>query len=170
LKIDLNKALEKARESKWALKKLNLGLGLGIPFNKPHGIKVLSVEKDAVVTTIPFKRKNQNHIGGIHACGLATAAEFCSGLMLLRKVDQRKYRLIMQKLEVEYFYQAKHTASARFELDEATFGEKILAPLENEGQTFFTCEIPVHDTEQNHLCTVHTRWQIKEWSKVKTKR
>lgn len=144
-------------------------MGIGIPFNKPHGIKVHAVEENAVVTTIPNKRKNHNHIGGIHACGLATAAEFCSGLMLLRRVDAKKYRLIMQKLEVEYFYQAKKQAFARYELDTETFAKEINGPLLADGVVFHTCEILVHDSEKNHLCTVKTRWQIKSWERVKTK-
>ncbi len=152
-----------------ALWKLNIIMGIGIPFNKPHGIKVQKVEANAVVTKIPNKRKNHNHIGGVHACGLATAAEFCSGLMLLRKVDAKKYRLIMQKLEVDYFYQAKQDAYARYELDDDTLEKMILTPLSEEGVVFHTCEILVHDTEKNHLCTVKTRWQIKSWERVKTK-
>lgn len=169
MKIDLKSALAKAMTSTRALWKLNFVMGIGIPFNKPHGIKVHSVEENAVVTIIPNKRKNHNHIGGVHACGLATAAEFCSGLMLLRRVDPKQYRLIMQKLDVEYFYQAKSDAFARFELDDRTLTEKILEPLKTESAVFHTCEILVHDSENNHLCTVHTRWQIKSWEKVKTK-
>lgn len=168
MKIDLSKYLEAAETSKWALRKLNFILGMGIPFNRPHDIRIVKVEPNAVTTTIPLKRKNLNHIKGIHACGLATTAEFCSGLVLLRRLNPKKYRLIMQKLEVEYLYQAKHTCMARFELDNATFESEILQPLNTEGVVFYTCEIPVHDTEGNHVATAHTRWQIKAWKAVKT--
>jgi len=123
-----------------------------------------------VVTSIPLKRKNKNHINGIHACGLATTAEFCSGLVLLRMLNPTDYRLIMQKIEVEYHYQAKHTSNARFELNDAVFKSEILKPLENDGVAFYTCEIPVHDVKGNHVCTAYTRWQIKSWKDVKTKK
>ncbi len=169
MKIDLAKALEEARSSAWALKKLNFSLALGIPFNRPHAIRIHKVETDAVITTIPFKWRNSNHIKGTHACGLATAAEFCSGLMLLRKLNPASYRLIMQKLEVEYHYQAKADAFARFELTDATFRENILAPLSANGLVLHTCIIPVHDSSGNLLCTASTTWQIKPWDTVKTK-
>jgi len=144
-------------------------MAAGIPFNKPHGIRIHKVEEDAIITTIPKKKRNYNHIGGIHACGLATAAEFCSGLVLLRNLDARKYRLIMQKMTVEYHYQAKHNCYARFELDKNTLEKEILEPLGSEDAVFYTCEIPVLDAENNHICTVFTTWQLKSWSKVKTK-
>lgn len=169
MKIDIKESLEKAIDSSRSLWKLNFIMGIGIPFNKPHGIKVHKVEPNAVVTIIPHKRKNYNHIGGVHACGLATAAEFCSGLMLLRNLNAKKYRLIMQKLEVEYFFQAKKDAFARFSLDEADIQQHIKTPLEKDGVVFYVCEIPVHDSDNNHLCTVKTNWQIKKWSMVKTK-
>ncbi len=169
MKIDLAKALHKAQSSKWALKKLNFALSLGIPFNRPHAIRIHKVEADAVVTTIPFKWRNSNHIKGIHACGLATAAEFCSGLMLLRKLNPTSYRLIMQKLEVEYHYQAKSDAFARFELLESTFQAYVLASLAANGVALFTATIPVRDEKENLLCTVRTSWQIKSWASVKTK-
>lgn len=169
MKIDLSKYLDKAQHSKWALRKLNFMLSLGIPFNKPHKIKIAKIEGNAISTKIPYKRKNLNHIKGIHACGLATTAEFCSGLVLLRRLNPKKYRLIMQKIEVAYHYQAKRECIARFELDETTFEGELLKPLNSDGVVFHTCEIPVHDSEGNHVCTAYTRWQIKAWESVKTK-
>ena len=170
MKLDLSKYLDAAQSSKWALRKLNFILGMGIPFNKPHGIKITKVEPNTVVTTIPLKRKNKNHINGIHACGLATTAEFCSGLVLLRMLNPKDYRLIMQKIEVEYHYQAKHTCHARFEMNAEVFKTEILQPLENDGVAFYTCEIPVHDVKGNLVCTAYTRWQIKSWKDVKTRK
>ena len=169
MKIDLSKSLKSAETSKLALRKLNIILGIGIPFNKPHGIKIRRVEQEAITTTIPKKRKNLNHIRGIHACGLATAAEFCSGLVLLRHLDPGKYRLIMQKLEVEYHYQARKACTARYALTQEVLEGEIIAPLQREGVIFYTCEIPVHDVDGNLVATARTRWQIKAWDRVKTK-
>lgn len=169
MKINLSKAIEDARHSKWALWKLNFQLSVGIPFNRSHNIRVHSVDDDGITTIIPNIRVNHNHIKGIHACGLATAAEFCSGLVLLRKLDPRKERLIMQRLEIEYFYQAKSSAYARYSLGNSEFQTLVREPLEREGIAYISCEIQVKDQEQNLLCTAKTRWQIKRWDKVKTK-
>lgn len=155
--------------SKWALRKLNWMLWFGIRFNYPHRIAIHRVEEERITTRIRKRKINTNHIGGIHACGLATAAEFCSGLVLLRGLDPGKYRLIMQKMEVQYLYQARKDAHASFALSEAVLKSEIIDVLKAEGVVFYTCEIPVHDTDGNHLCTAYTTWQIKAWDKVRTK-
>jgi hypothetical protein len=72
-------------------------------------------------------------------------------------------------LEVEYFFQAKKDAFARFSLDPDEIQKHIKIPLEKDGIVFYVCEIPVHDSDNNLLCTVKTNWQIKKWSMVKTK-
>lgn len=110
-----------------------------------------------------------NHIRGIHACGLATAAEFTSGLVLLMHLNAKDYRLIMESIEVKYHYQAKMQAFAKFKMSAEEVSDKILKPLQTEERVYVRCEIPVHDEEGNHLCTGYTNWQIKEWAKVKTK-
>ena len=81
--MDFEKYIEGAKKSRFGLFKLNFGLGFIIPFNKPHGIKVTAITDNSVSTIIPYRRKNMNHIRGVHACGMATCAEFASGLLLL---------------------------------------------------------------------------------------
>ena len=81
--MDFEKYVNAAKNSKFGLFKLNLGLGYVIPFNRPHKIKILEIKDDSVKTIIPYRRKNFNHIKGLHACGMATAAEFSSGFMLI---------------------------------------------------------------------------------------
>ena len=38
----------------------------------------------------------------MHACAIATAAEYVSGLTVIEAFDMSKYRLIMSKIEVIY--------------------------------------------------------------------
>ncbi len=161
--------LEAAARSTWARRKLNFILWLGIPFNFPHRIAIHQVEEHAVVTRIRKRRSNHNHIGGIHACGLATAAEFCSGLVLLRTLKPKDYRLIMQKLEVEYHYQARKDAFARFELKAEELLSELKVQLDEHAKAIYTCKVLVHDSDDNHLCTVHTSWQVKLWKHVRTR-
>ena len=51
---------------------LNKVLALGIPFNAPHGFKIKEINDDAVIITLPNRKLNHNHLGGIHACAMAT--------------------------------------------------------------------------------------------------
>lgn len=140
-----------------------------IPFNRPHGIRILALSNNSVEVTLPYKTKNMNHLKGLHACGLATAAEFSSGFLLLSRLGIENYRLIMQSLEANYFYQGKTHASAIYNLSEKDLEEKIIQVLKQEEKVNFECSVELKDKEGNHLCDVKTNWQIKKWEKVKFK-
>ncbi|MGB0167597.1 MAG: DUF4442 domain-containing protein [Luteibaculum sp.] len=165
----LAKLFEDAKTSAWGLKKLNFALKLGIPFNSPHGIKLIALSDNKAQSFIPYKRKNLNHIKGIHACAMATVAEFCSGLLLLSRLDPAKYRLIMQEMKVNYLYQGKSDITATFELSEEALNQELKTPLEKEGVVLYTAKINLHDVEKNLVAEAHTTWQIKSWEKVKMK-
>jgi len=167
--MDFKKYIEHAKRSKFGLFKLNFGLGFMIPFNKPHRIKILEIKEESVKTIIPYRRKNMNHIKGIHACGMATAAEFASGFLLLMKLGSKEYRLIMESLEMKYHYQAKTDIVAQFSANEEWIDTHVITPLKSADKIMIKCEILLHDTQGNHVATGYTNWQIKPWSKVKTK-
>lgn len=161
--------LEKAKTSKRHLKLLNFALGKKIPFNKPHGFKVVELGDMSVKVLIPYKRKNFNHIRGLHACGLATISEFATGMVLLNALDPKEYRIIMQRMEMNYHYQGKMDAYAYFEMTEAWLQEEVITPLKDKESIVVKCEVKIHDAQNNHLTTGHIFWQVKNWSKVKTK-
>jgi len=165
----LFKLIEGARTSSWGLRKLNFALGLTIPFNKPHGIVIQSISDNEVTTFIPYKRKNLNHIGGVHACGLATVAEFASGILILSRVDPTKYRIIMQTLQVDYSYQAKSDCTAHFSISEEDLNNAILTPLTSNDAVMYTATIILRDNQGTEVAQAQTTWQIKRWDKVKTK-
>lgn len=165
----LAKLFIQAKQSSWGLWKLNFALKYGIPFNRPHGIKIKLLSDNKVQTYIPNWRINHNHIRGIHACGLATVAEFCSGLLLLSRVNPVKYRLIMKELKMNYTFQAKSNTTATFSLEESEFNRQIFQPLEKDGVVLFPAKILLHDEDNNLVAEAETLWQIKSWEKVKTK-
>jgi acyl-coenzyme A thioesterase PaaI-like protein len=165
----LPRLLQKAQHSPFQLKLLNLLLGRVIPFNRPHGFCIARVEADRIVTSAPFKRRNHNHIRGIHACAIATIAEFSSGLSLLAKLDPSRYRLIMSRLEIDYLYQAKQDILATTWLDEAQLQEQVLRPLQQADAVSFTQETLVTDLLGSEVAKAQICWQIKPWDKVKTR-
>jgi len=167
--LQLDKWFRRARRGGIRLWLFNRILDRAIPFNRPHGIRVIAVTETGARTLIPYRRGNLNHIRGIHACGLATVAEFTSGLVLLSRLGTRKYRLIMESLEVKYHYQAKLDAVADFEIEDARLQEEILDPLRTEEAVYISCEVPVVDAMGERLCTARTNWQIKPWAKVRTR-
>ncbi|MFN0189743.1 MAG: DUF4442 domain-containing protein, partial [Bacteroidia bacterium] len=70
--MTLNSILDKAKNSSFYLFLLNLVLRRIIPYNAPHRFKVEKVNEESLEVSIPFIKKNKNHINGIHACALAT--------------------------------------------------------------------------------------------------
>lgn len=167
--MNFKKYIDNAKSSSFGLWKLNMGLFYMIPFNKPHGIKVQKLEDNKIITSIPLKRKNLNHIKGIHACALATCAEFASGLLLLTKLEAKDYRIIMQSLTAEYLYQAKTAVTAEYELTDDWVEKSIKNPLKDQESVMVKCEIKLFDAARNQVAMVHTNWQIKSWSQVKTR-
>lgn len=168
--MNFSKLISDAQTSGFGKWKLNFLLQRFIPFNKPHGIKILELSSNRVEVLLPYKRKNLNHIKGLHACAMATSAEFASGFLLLSRLGVENYRLIMQSLEVEYFYQGKENAKAIYEITEEDLLNKIIEPLKTQEKVNYSCVIQVEDQSGNHLCTAKSNWQIKSWTKVKLAR
>ncbi len=161
--------IEKARHSKLYLRLLNFLLHRTIPFNKPHGLLIREIYDDGFKIILPYKRKNLNHINGIHACALATLAEYASGITLMLNLASDDYRLIMKNISMTYHYQAKADVFVTLTLKKEWMNERIFLPLKNGDSIFTEVNVDVYDTNQNHICTGLINWQIKKWEKVKTK-
>jgi acyl-coenzyme A thioesterase PaaI-like protein len=160
--------IEKAKDSTISLLLLNALLLRAIPFNKPHGLKIKEVLNGGFKIALPYKRKNLNHLKGIHACALAALAEYTAGLTLLYQLNSDEFRFIMKNLNVDFHFQAKTAVIASLQLDEEWIKTTILSPLEKTESVFTELKVAVYDMNQNHICTVTVNWQIKKWSAVKT--
>jgi len=160
--------VDKAKRSRLFLYILNIGLSRLVPFNKPHGFKIKEIEDFYLHAQIPYKKANFNHIKGIHACALATISEFATGFLLLTRLDPKKYRLIMQSLQMEYHYQAKMDCTASFRISKEWIETNIYQPLRMADKVNVDCDISIFDKEGNHISTGIVRWQIKSWKQVTT--
>lgn len=161
--------IQKAEHSAFYRWLLNVSLDRMIPFNKPHGFRIVSISRNELVTRIPYRKSNLNHIRGLHACALATISEFTTGFLLISRLDMKQYRIIMQRLEMDYHYQGKMDAQATFSISDAWLEENIYAPLKTQEAVVIPCEVKIHDSKNNLLTTGKVFWQIKDWQKVKTK-
>ena len=160
---------QKAKKSAFHLWLLNRIMWRIIPFNKPHRVLIEKVEEKGLVMKLPYIRKNLNHIKGLHACALATLTEYVTGLTLLTSLEFRKYRIIMRKIEMEYHYQGKTDAHARFGVSDKWIEERVSNPVAQHGAVEVDCLVDIFDADNNKLCTGNVCWQIKDWEKVKTK-
>ena len=139
-----------------------------VPFNKPHGFEVVDLGDHHVKILIPYRRSNLNHIKGLHACALATISEYATGLLLLSKLGFEKYRIIMQRLEMDYHYQGKSDSFAEFALTDDWIESFIKSPLEIQESVVVKLEVKVNDSQGKHLTTGNVHWQIKKWANVRT--
>ncbi|MBL3656492.1 DUF4442 domain-containing protein [Fulvivirga sediminis] len=167
--MNIKKIVQKAGDSAFYLWLLNQGLSRMIPFNKPHGFKVVHIDENSIKTELPFKKRNFNHIKGIHACALATLSEFTTGFLMVSRLDPSKYRIILKTLEMDYHYQGKMKVQASFQIGEKWLEKNVYEPLQSSESTVVVCEVKVFDLENNHISTGRVHWQVKSWDKVKTK-
>ncbi len=167
--MNTTEIVKKAQTSGFYLWLLNQGLFKMIPFNKPHRFKVVEITDYSIKTILPYRRSNFNHIKGIHACAMATVSEFTTGFLLVSRIDPKKYRIIMQTLQMDYHYQGKIDAYGSFEISDEWLQSQIYTPLETSDSVVVDCEVKIIDREGNHLSTGHVFWQVKPWDKVKTK-
>ncbi len=157
----------KSYSSKFWLEILNYGLWFKIPFNKPHLLRITSLSRNSISVKIPYKRRNLNHLRGIHACALATASEYACGFLLISRLSSEKYRLIMRSMHVDYIKQGKSEVYVNFNLDEIKINE-IKSKLEKEPQCLEVLEVEIRDAKKNLISIAKLEWQLKDWKRVES--
>lgn len=167
--MDLKSLFEKAIESKRHRWLLSYSLNRFVPFNRSHKFKVEALGPNFLRIKVPYRKSNLNHLKGIHACAQATAAEISSGLLLIALLDPKRYRIILQKLDLDYHYQAKTAVTARFEANSEWLQDHVYEPLEQDDRVFVNCPIKLFDAEDKLVASAIARWQIKDWNAVQTK-
>ena len=146
---------------------LNKLLTVGIAFNAPHGFKIKEINDDIVRITLPNRKLNHNHLGGIHACAMATVGEYCAGMSLLKTFGVSQYRLILSDLHVKYTYQGRcdlEGTCSPTQVDK----EAVKKVLDVDGKYLQTLKTIIHDKNGKECAVVTTTWQLKSWDKVKT--
>lgn len=165
----MNKLLEKAEHSSFWLWITNRILWWKIPFNSPHSIRIAALDTNSITMTLPFKRKNKNHINSMHACALATVCEYVTGMQLARCLNADQYRLILREIKMEYTWQAKMDVKVKFQFSSNDVEEQILLPLQSETSVVRTMQAEVKNIKDELVCRGFITWQVKKWENVRTK-
>ncbi len=162
----MTNALHRAKAGKpWRFSRIMQEL---IPFNRPHRISVLEISPSGCTVDLPHRRRNLNHLGTMHACALATAGEFVSGLNVIEAFELSEYRLIMSHLEVEYHRRPEGGCIAESSWSEGVL-ESLKTELNKEGVVAFSLTSKLTDSVNAHVATTTTKWQVKSWKKIKSK-
>lgn len=157
-----------ANPTKLNLMALDKVLRIGIPFNAPHGFAIKSLTPDEVVISLPNRKLNHNHIGGVHACAMATVGEYCAGMSLLSSFGISKYRLILSELSVKYTYQGRVDLEGMCSPRQIDV-EAVRKGLESEGKYLQKLITVIRDLNGKEVAEVTTVWQLKNWEQVRTK-
>ena len=139
-----------------------------IPFNRPHRISVVKLSSETCVVSLPDRRRNRNHLGTMHACAMATAAEFVSGLNVLEAFDITQYRLIMGRLEVDYLRRPKGCCTATSSWGDGKL-QMVKSDISADGVASFTLTSVVLDSLDMKVAEATIHWQVKSWEKVRVK-
>lgn len=135
---------------------------MALPFNRPHRIGIASVGTDQLEVSLPHRRSNCNHLGGMHACAMATALEFCSGASVLLEVGMRDYRIIMSRLEVDYLDKPKGDCVVRAQRNTPEVRE-LSGVLEKEGVARLALVSSLYDARGEHCAQARVHWHLKAW-------
>lgn len=168
--MKLSELAEKASTNRLYRRFLSYQLNRVVPFNAPHRLKVAHISNHSLTLYLPYRRRNRNHLKGIHACAMATIAEATSGFLLISRLDPRQFRLILQSLNMDYQYQAKTAVKATFDFDQDWWQQNVLAPLKKESKVVVPCTVRIDDMLKNQVATGTAHWQIKDWQQVKSGR
>ena len=131
-----------------------------IPFNRPHRLQVQSLSDDVCEVALPWRRRNLNHVGTMHACALATAAEYASGLCVLSTLGVGKARLVMAELNMSYGRRAESACVARATLP-AEVLEEVQAKLQKDGRGAFDLHSVVRDAQGEVVAEARITWHVK---------
>ena len=152
-------------ENKLSLASLELIMNRFIPFNHPHKFKFIELSDKRTQVRIPYIKNNKNHLGGLHACSIATAGEYAAGLSLIKRFGISKYRLIMGSLRAEYHKQAITDLTSKVSLDQAEV-DRILSELKEHNKTEIELCAKLYNDSEECIAEVFTTWQLKNWDKV----
>lgn len=149
----------------YALQKMFL---VGIPFNKPHGLKFLKLSCNESRFRLTNKKLNHNHLGGMHAIAQCLIGEFSAGILLSKNFSALKYRLIMKDLNAVYFKQARSEIYGNANLTNKQI-EGLKETITKEDKAEISLKTIVTNSNDEIVSEVTTTWQLKDWSKAKYK-
>jgi acyl-coenzyme A thioesterase PaaI-like protein len=161
--------LHKAKTSAFYLWLLNNLLWRLIPFNRSHKVLIHSLSDEHVMIRLPYRKANQNHLKGMHACALATLCEYACGIGLMTRIDPKHYRIILKEIKMDYLMQAKTDVFARFEVNDSFLEKEIYLPLNSKGSVIKLFPITAYDSLGKEICKGEITWQLKRWDQVKLK-
>jgi acyl-coenzyme A thioesterase PaaI-like protein len=115
-----------------------------VPFAHRADLEVVHAEPGHVVVRIPNERKNQNHVGTVHAAALVLVGETAGGLTILNEPRLAGYLLLAKGLSIRYRRPGATGVSAAAHLPEAAVLATVEA-VERDGKVDLPLAVAMHD-------------------------
>lgn len=96
----------------------------------------------------------------MHACALATAAEYASGLCVLSALGVQDMRLIMSNLNMSYSRRAESACVATASLSREAL-RVLTQELDAQGRSSFVLHSVVRDADDEVVAEAEITWHIK---------
>ena len=156
------------RDDKLSRLALDNLLRVVIPFNTPHGFSFKKLSDEEVQISLPNFKLNHNHLGGIHACAIATLGEFCAGMTLVKHLGLSRYRFILSELSVKYHLQGRTGLTGVAKMSRERIDE-IKQLLTEQEKVLVEHNTEILNRHGEKVADVKTVWQLKDWNKVQLK-
>lgn len=163
----IDKLIENSQHT-FALKALEKLFNNNIPFNKPHKFKFVEMADKSTRLSLPLIRVNKNHLGGMHACAIATLGEYPAGLTLIKYFGSTRYRIVMAEINIKYLKQAKTDLIGHAEITDEDIA-KVESELNTEKKSTLVVKTNILNTSDEVVAEVYSTWQLKDWDAVSFK-
>ena len=116
------------------------------------GIRIESLTQTNAKLSLANKRKIQNHIGGLHACSMALAAESATGILVGMNVPDTHLPLIKQ-MKIDFVRRCEGDIRCEATLSDEDYK---LINTEDKGEVWVPCK--VEDESGKEPIKAHMLW------------
>lgn len=131
-----------------------------VPFAHRADLDVVHAEGGHVVVRIPNDRKNQNHVGTVHAAALVLVGETAGGLALLNEPRFAGLLLLAKGLQIRYRKPSVGDCSASARLTEEAV-QAALAALSAHGKVDVPLAIELRNDAGDLLCEMTVDYHLR---------
>ena len=139
----------------WAVSQV---LGRAVPLVGTAGLRFEQITPAQVVVHMPNRRKVQNHIGGVHAAGMALLAETATGFCVGMNVPDDKLPLI-KSMKVDFVRRAVGSLTAVASLQP---GQIALMQTQDKSEVTVSVIITDESGQQPILAEMVWAWVLKQ--------
>uniref|UniRef100_A0A6U4P834 DUF4442 domain-containing protein n=1 Tax=Hemiselmis andersenii TaxID=464988 RepID=A0A6U4P834_HEMAN len=139
---------------------LSLAFNTQVKYAGLSGIKIEKLTETESKVTLKNRMRVQNHIGGVHACGMALLAESATGMVFAMNVRDDCIPL-MKSMKIDFKRIAKGDLKAT-----ASLSKDMLEDIHSKEKGEVTVPVVVTDSDEKEPISASMTWAWVKKSKV----